>query len=354
MHTLCSPDSPPVCKPCTVCETYEHYERACTSRADASCSDELSISFAVDSPVAQGIQDILSSLLSNISFGQVDEGYLARWAQAHGGYNHLLTGLGDVETVNARYLNCSGGQYRDDLARLCRPCSTCPASHYQASNCTQTSDAACLPCSACAYNQYVFRPCGAYENTVCYNYATRSITMNISILSNYTSLFDAYIPGFITAMQIQLAAESILVKVAYVSQYLQNTNTYSFVVTFSNVFERVPNKEHEYSVVAERALLLVESILFNASISFSSRRLMQKLVPPTTPNRRLMQVEDADGFCEPDTYLYTLNAVRLCVSCVNDFNPLSAEDTPYFLRFYVANTPCPSQFARRYIFYLYF
>jgi len=339
MHTLCSPGSPPICRPCTVCKTYEHIERPCTLRMDAACTDELSISFNVDSPASQALQDVLFGLLSNITYEQIDPGYFTRWSLAHGGHNHIINSLGDMESVLARYLNCSQGEYRDDDVKMCKPCSICPLNHYQSVNCTYNNNSICLPCSACAHNQYMVKACETYSDTLCFNYAVRSITMNITILSTYANLFDAYIPGFITAMQIQLAAESVQLKSAYMSGGQQELKTYSFVVTFLNVYERVPNKEHEYSVIAERALLLIESVLYNTSMSIFNRRLLS--------GRRLLQIEDADGFCEPDYYVYAFNSVQLCVSCENDFNPLTADNTPYLLRFFVAINPCPNQFARR-------
>ena len=376
----CAPDSDTVCRNCTACGALDAVVHDCTPLADRVCGGSLGVQLYIANGTSLNrtflVDALLGRLLAGLPAGsRVDAGYLQHW----GAIFSVIAGAYVGYDVDVQRLRCTPDQYAEAATQQCRACSPCAATAFQVAPCTNVSDAVCATCGTCAAGQYEACPCGpradgtcAGGNRVCYGYLSVDVSVNVTLLAQYTAadLSTAYLPAMQAHIRAQTLAASVAVRVASTAPFdgtaLANPDgtvsvyygtppvvralypiaglaptgvlRHTLVVALGVMYAQ-PNRERDFSVLIERALRSAESFLVPAAAlqnATSRRRLLASAngTQATTP-------------CPADSYgvLYPSLGPQ-CVPCPND--PILSADamTPPALRWRLAAAPCALDYAR--------
>lgn len=379
MASACQVDANTLCQTCRICGPLETVVRECSAGADRVCGGSLGIRVYIGNGSALNrsllLDELLGRLLAGLPQGsRVDASYLQHWESIFS----VIAGAYVGYDMEVERLRCSASQYADQATQQCRACSPCAATAYQTAPCTNVSDTACAPCATCSTGQYEACPCGprgngtcALGNRVCYAYASVNVTINATLLAQYTApdLSVAYLPAVREHIRAQTLAAAVDVQVVesapfaglampgadgtvvvfYGTPAVQRTLypiagiqptavlRHRLRITLGVLYALRPNPERDYSVLVERALRSAESFLVPAAA----------LNGTGGGRRRRLLADQANQTCPADSYgaLYpSLGA--LCVPCQND--PILSADagTPPALRWELAAAPCPLDYAR--------
>lgn len=376
--SACQVDANTMCQDCRICGPLETVVHECSPASDRVCGGSLGIRVYIANGSALNrsllLDELLGRLLASLPPGsRVDASYLQHWeaifsvvAGAYVGYD-----------MQVERLRCSASQYADQATQQCRACTACAATAYQTAPCTNVSDTACAPCAACAAGQYEACPCGAPGNgtcalgdRVCYAYASVNVTINATLLAQYTAadLSVAYLPAMREHIRAQTLAADVAVQVVrsdpfdglavpsadgtvvvfygtpavqrvlYPIAGIQPTAVlrHRLRITLGVLYALQSNQNRDFSVLIERALRSAESFLVPAAV-----------LNGTGGARRRLLADASNATCPADSYgaLYP-SLGPLCVPCQND--PILSADasTPPALRWELASAPCPLDYAR--------
>ena len=381
LASACQVDADAVCQACRVCGPIEAVLRDCSPLSDRVCGGSVGIRVFVANSTALNrsllVDELLGRLLAGLPQGsRVDASYLRHWEAVFS----VVAGAYVGYDMQVERLRCSASQYADGAAQQCLPCTPCAATAYQTAPCTNVSDAVCAPCAVCAAGQYEACPCGpatngtcAAGNRVCYAYASVNVSINATLLSQYTAadLSVAYLPAMREHVRAQTLAAAVAVQVAasdpfdgvalagpdgtvtvfYGAPAVQRTLypiagirptgalRHRLRITLGVLYAMQPNRDRDFSGLVERALRSAEAFLVPAAAlqnGTARRRLLASGNGTTTA-----------APCPADSYGVLYPALGpLCVPCPND--PLLSADagTPPALRWQLAPAPCPLDYAR--------
>ena len=366
------------CQACRTCGALEAVVRDCSAASDRVCGGSLGLQVYIANGTFLNRTFLVDALLGRLLAGlppgsSVDAGYLDHWNAVFS----VIAGAYVGYDVSVERLRCTASQYADPVTQRCLPCSTCAATAYQVAPCTNVSDAVCAACGTCAAGQYEACPCGprtngtcAGGNRVCYAYSSADLAINVTLLAQYTAadLSAAYLPAMQAHIRAQTLAATVTVRVAATSAF-QGTAVangdgtvtvfygspaverilypiagltpsptvlrHALVITLGVLYAQ-PNPERDFSVLIERGLRSAESFLVPAAAAQNA-----------TARRRLLASNDTGVSCPQDSYAVAYPFIGpLCVPCQND--PVLAADasTPPALRWQLASSPCPLDYAR--------